>query len=278
MKERKLLRNSWSTIEDRKEEFDCMGGIRKIIECITDVACDDYLEEKINVEQLTNAINSIREQFAEALKIAECPECGELHKIEDMFVEPDTNNLLCNDCAKREYGTCLRCGNIRHNHGILCDECAKDYDYCEHCHSVVKKEEFNNITHFEKFDFKHRAFRGFVLQQACSECYNNTLKHNNQLTNKIQCRVYIFNELEEIKFASKENSTRLMYKHATKNGTPIHYLYSSLISKEENEECLRYFVNYASPKDILKIFSQDKEIILKLIGENSFTEIFREVL
>lgn len=275
MNERKLLGNSWSTIEDRKEEFAGMGGIRKIIECITDAPCDDYLEEKINVEQLTNAINSIREHFAEALEIAECPECGELHKIEDMFVEPDTNNLLCNDCAKREYGTCLRCGNIRHNHGWLCDECAEDYDYCEHCCSVHKKEEFNNIKYLKEFNFKHRGFSGFVLQHACSECCNNILKHNNQLTNNIQCRVYIFNELEEIKFASKENSTHLIYKHATKNGRPIHYLYSSLISKEENKECLRYFVNYASSKAIQHIVSQDKEIIIELIGQEDFLTIFK---
>jgi hypothetical protein len=66
-----------------------------------------------------------------------------------------------------------------------------------------------------------------------------------------------------------------MLKHTTRNGNPIHYLYSSLISKEENEECLKYFVNHASSKAIQQIVSQDKEIIIELIGQKDFLTIFK---
>lgn len=274
MNKNNLLGKTWSTIEDRKEEFEKMGGIDKIIACLTDISCSNKLKEQINIEQLNNAIYKIREQFAEALGVAECSGCGELHKIEELHFDSYEGKYICKDCAFR-FGEniCVRCGQICNTNCYLCDECVKEYDFCEQCETIHKIEEFKDIIRLKDFDFEKRTFNGYTTR-TCSNCYSELSKHDNTMLNDIQCRIYIFDESENIKFASKENSKKFMNKFTTKNGTFIHYLYSSLISKKENEECLRYFIKHASPKAIQQALL-DKENIIEIIGEEAFRTIFK---
>ena len=273
MKERKLIHTTFSTLEDRKEEFKTMGGIGQIISLITDATYSNDVIKLIDEQQLTDALNHIREDFAKILGIAQCTDCLEVHKIEHLKRDPSDNTYYCEHCSEN-YNICKRCGQICNKYCFLCDECAENYSYCEDCGSIYKNEEMQEMICFSGFDFPKRKFSQFT-RYTCPNCSNTIVENNNKLFNNVQCRVYIFNEAEDVKFASQENSIKLMLKHKTKNGRPIHYLYSSLISKKENEECLKYFVNYASSKAIQQIVSQDKEIIIELIGQEDFLTIFK---
>lgn len=277
MKEtKKFLTPREADYEFRTEEIQDRGGVSQVISLLVDEPCCDSIEQKITTKQLIDVLHNLREQIAQALDIAVCSDCGEIHRIEDMQIDPEDGQYICQSCIENNgYHTCMKCGKLCS--GFMCEECDKTHGFCTECGEVfTKTENLSLLENIYYFDSKHRSFNTYERDPICPSCLTKLIQEENiTILKEIKCRVYIFDENEEIKIASQENSLKLMLKHRTKNGTPIHFLYSSLISKEENEEYLRDFVKYAPLEAILKIISIDKEIIIKLIGQDSFQKIFK---